>query len=202
MNLRNTALPLCLTITQLCAIDAFAKETSKPDMFDPGEPAWTLKIPKGRYPCLCDTPPHLWRQQPHDSGPRINTAPEFEMDEYQFQSHIERIIYSKLRFLIEGKFKESGVLTCEVRYQLTRENSITDVEVLAPSKNSDFDSYALKALDSLKSGFVGYPHKQGKKFLVLQSVITPDGVYPGYSGKIYTPIFPARSNTLNELLNK
>lgn len=184
MKLRITSLLLCLVIAQLYATEAFAKETSTPDLLDPSEPAWTLKIPKGRYPSLCDTPPRLWRQQPHDSGLGTDTGPEFEMNELEFQSHMERIIYSKLRFLIEDKFKESGVLTCEVRYKLTQENSITDVEVLNPSKNPDFDSYALKALDSLKLGFVGYPHKQGKKFIVLQSVITPDGVYPGYFGKI------------------
>jgi len=32
--------------------------------------------------------------------------------------------------------------------------------------------------------FDGYPQKLGKQFLVFQSVITPDGVYPGFSGKL------------------
>lgn len=179
---------VAIILVQMQGTPALAE--AKSDDFGPGEPAWTLKIPKGRYPCLCDTPPHLWRNVNRSSIQVSDLAPEYEMSTDQFQAHIERIIFSRLRLLIEHKFDRAGLLSCEVRYKLTKDNTIKDVEVLVTSKNSDFDTSVLKALESLRFGFVGYPHKQGKSFVEFQSVVTPDGVYPGFSGKIYQPRAP------------
>lgn len=181
----------------LYATEALAKESSKADLFDQGEPAWTLKIPEGRYPCLCDTPPHLWGNK--SSSTRSDLDLDFEMNESQFQEHIERIIFSRLKLLIEHKFEKVGLLSCEVKYKLTRERSIKDVEIVVSSKNSEFDSDVLKALESLRFGFVGYPQKQGKKFIEFQSVITPVGVYAGYSGKLNKQTVPVFDNQADKL---
>lgn len=94
-------------------------------------------------------------------------------------------------------------IACGRRARLDTQNSkrqtIKDIEILAPSKNTEFDNYVLKALESLRFGFTGYPQKQGKQFLVFQSVITPDGVYPGFSGKLLKESAPGLTDQMDKL---
>ena len=199
MRVRTTILKPVLITIALLLLQTPCAVSGKTESLADGEPAWTLKIPKGRYPCLCDTPPHLWRQKNTHRVQNSEETPQFEMTEAQFQTHIERTIFSRLRLLIEHQFEKAGPLSCEVRYKLLKERTIENIEILVTSKNTEFDNYVLKALESLKFGFDGFPQKQGKQFLVFQSVITPDRVYPGFSGKLLKENAPGLTDQMDKL---
>lgn len=194
MNRRWYSILLIIAITQLQIPSALAETEKKPDLFDPAEPSWTLKIPKGRYPCLCDTPPSSYIHNPYSIHSDLD--PRYEMSEVEFQLHIEQIIFSRLKLLIEHKYDRSGLLSCEVKYKLTKNKSIKDVEVLVHSTDANFDKEVLKALESLNFGFVGYPHKLKRDYIALQSIVTPDGVYPGSTGKVQQRNIPLPASPL------
>ncbi len=153
---------------------------------DCAEPAWTLKIPKGRYPCICDP-------FPLEANKKATERAQFSSDllnpfresEVAIQAQIERVMYSKLKMFCKEKFSKSKPISCEIKYELTKEKAIQNIEIVRPSSDPEFTAMVLKVANSLESSFVSAPFEFRNDSIHLQSIFTPDGVYPGFTGRLF-----------------
>ncbi|MCC7527254.1 MAG: hypothetical protein IT342_01955 [Candidatus Melainabacteria bacterium] len=154
---------------------------------DRDEPAWTLKIPKGRYPCICDPIPleaNEKAMRERAQFPSYLLSPWNET-EIVIQAQIERVMYSKLKTFIEDQFRKSKPLSCEIKYELTKDKAIRNIQIVRPSSDPEFTAAVLKVANSLGSSFVAAPFEFRNNSIQLQSIFTPDGVYPGFSRKLF-----------------
>ncbi len=188
----------CLQLQTLRAFADTEKTSKDNDLFDP---SWPQKIPKDRYPCICDPIPLGVNKR------EINERAQFPSDllspfrdqEIVIQAQIERVMYSKLKMISKEQFSKLKSLSCEIKYELTKDKVIRNIQVVRPSADPKFTAAVLQAANSLGSNFVVVPFELGNSSIQIQSVFTPDGVYAGFTRRLLMRISPAPNPQMNKL---
>ncbi len=188
----------CLHLQTLPTFADTEKNSKDCDLFDPH---WTKRIPKDRYPCICDPIPFKVNEN------AINERAQFPSDllspfrdqEIVIQAQIERVMYSKLKMFNKEQFGKRKPLSCEIKYELTKDKEIRNIQIVSPSTDPKFTATVLQAANSLGSNFVGIPFKLGSESIQIQSVFTPDGVYPGFTRRLLMRISPTPNSLMDKL---
>lgn len=150
------------------------------------EPAWTLKIPKGRYPCFCDPPPATRESLPLDNiePPQSMPPPPSSEPDQKFSDQIEKIINAKLKEQLVGvAFEDNKQLRFEVDYVVTKSNQFLFFREQKTTENRAFNAAVYQTVYRCCEHSTPTQKEFFGRRIQLRFVITPEGVLKSNSSK-------------------
>ncbi|HIA55407.1 MAG TPA: hypothetical protein EYN91_25540 [Candidatus Melainabacteria bacterium] len=175
MNERVTlAIFLSALVVMQCSPVA-AETDSKADLFAPAQPAWTSKIPKGRYPCICD-PPMLDKAQQVKLYKSGESVTEVVIPSTEETISMMDSLSSKLKQTITGQPYPDD-LCCEIQFRMTQERQLLGFVTRGLTADKAFNAAVFQAI------YLSCDHKQPmsdelpKKQIEYRFFFTPKNVF-------------------------
>ncbi len=130
-----------------------------------GDPEWTKKIPKDRYPCICDTP--------MPQGQRNLDQPE-----EAFLARTEKALNDSFKEQLDGfPFRDPKQLKFELGYAVTRNNQFLFFLERRSSESGFFNACVYRAISLTCNSSAPTFEESHRPAVQLHFTFTPDGVY-------------------------